>query len=100
MCGVDRSGKMVGTMMERESNRLPLWPDDKGRFGEYGGRYVPETLIPALEELAAEYDSALHDAAFKEEMEYHLKDFVGRATPLYLAERLSAEYDARIYLKR
>src|ERR1700722_14731482 len=73
-------------------------PDARGRFGEFGGRYVPETTIPALDELGAEYAQAQRDPAFQAELNYHLRDFVGRATPLYHAERLSAEYGARIYL--
>jgi tryptophan synthase beta chain len=75
-------------------------PDARGRFGEFGGRFVPETIIPALDELAAEYEKAKQDPEFKREFEYHLKDFVGRETPLYLAERLSEQVGARVYLKR
>jgi tryptophan synthase beta chain len=79
---------------------VPAVPDARGRFGEFGGRFVPETLIPALDELAREYEKAKTDPDFQRELDYHLRDFVGRATPLYHAERLSAEYGARIYLKR
>jgi tryptophan synthase beta chain len=75
-------------------------PDARGRFGDYGGRFVPETLIPALDQLAAEYAKARVDPEFQRELDYHLRDFVGRATPLYYAERLSQRYSARIYLKR
>ena len=76
-------------------------PDARGRFGAYGGRFVPETLIPALDELAAEYEKSKADPEFQRELDYHLRDFVGRATPLYHAERLSAQYGgAHIYLKR
>ncbi len=75
-------------------------PDARGRFGAFGGRFVPETIIPALDELAAEYAKAKVDPEFRRELDYHLRDFVGRATPLYLAERLSQEYGAKIYLKR
>lgn len=78
----------------------PVLPDARGRFGEFGGRYVPETIIPALDELAAEYAKAKSDPSFQAELDSHLRDFVGRPTPLYYAERLSAEYGARIYLKR
>jgi len=75
-------------------------PDARGRFGDYGGRFVPETLIPALDELAAEYAAARVHPEFQRELDYHLHDFVGRATPLYHAERLSQRCGARVYLKR
>jgi tryptophan synthase beta chain len=75
-------------------------PDQRGRFGDYGGRFVPETLIPALDELTAEYAKARVDPEFQRELDYYLRDYVGRPTPLYHAERLSAHYNARIYLKR
>ncbi|MCB0882045.1 MAG: tryptophan synthase subunit beta [Thermoleophilia bacterium] len=71
------------------------------RFGPYGGRYVPETVIPALDEFAAAYDAARDDPAFRAELAGLLRDYVGRPTPLYRAERLEAEYQAGpIYLKR
>ena len=78
-----------------------MLPDDKGRFGPFGGRYVPETLIPALEELAEEWAEARGDAAFQEEFSQLLRDYVGRPTPLHHAHRLT-EYagGAEIYLKR
>ncbi len=75
-------------------------PDAQGRFGAFGGRFVPETLIPALDELSAEYARAKADPAFQAQIDYYLRDFVGRATPLYHAERLSEKYGAKIYLKR
>ena len=72
-----------------------------GRFGVYGGRYVPETLMAALLELEREYELAKADAAFQTELEGLLKDFAGRPTPLYFAKRLSEELGgAKIYLKR
>jgi tryptophan synthase beta chain len=70
------------------------------RFGPYGGRYVPETLIPALDELAAAWAEARDDAAFNERLRLLHRDFIGRPTPLYLADRLSARAGRRIYLKR
>lgn len=78
----------------------PLVPDHRGRFGEFGGRFVPETIIPALDELAVEYAKAQADPEFHRELDGHLRDFVGRATPLYKAQRLSDEYGAKIYCKR
>ena len=72
-----------------------------GRFGAYGGRYVPETLMAALEELEHAYTEAKEDAAFQAELELLLKDFAGRPTPLYFAKRLTESLGgAKIYLKR
>src|SRR6202522_1897565 len=72
-----------------------------GRFGAYGGRFVPETLMAALEELELAYAEAQADPVFHAELNLLLRDFVGRPTPLYLAERLSAQLGgAKIYLKR
>ena len=82
---------------------LPAVPSESrpGRFGVYGGRYVPETLMAALVELEHEYDTAKADAAFQSELTSLLKDFAGRPTPLYFASRLSKELGgAKIYLKR
>lgn len=76
-------------------------PDALGHFGPYGGRFVPETLIPALEELAAEYARAQADPEFTRELDYYLRDYVGRPTPLYFAERLTEALGGpRVYLKR
>ncbi len=82
---------------------LPAIPSESrpGRFGVYGGRYVPETLMAALLELEHEYELAKADAAFQTELDALLKDFAGRPTPLYFAKRLTEELGgARIYLKR
>jgi tryptophan synthase beta chain len=82
---------------------LPSAPSESrpGRFGIYGGRYVPETLMAALLELEREYEIAKADAAFQTELTGLLKDFAGRPTPLYFAKRLTDELGgARIYLKR
>jgi len=75
-------------------------PDASGRFGRYGGRYVPETLIPALDEITAAYAAAKKDKAFQKQFRDLLKDFVGRPTPLTFAARLSDKYKRRIWLKR
>ncbi|MDD9825691.1 MAG: tryptophan synthase subunit beta [Thaumarchaeota archaeon] len=73
----------------------------RGRFGEYGGRYVPETLVPALEELEAAYGAARRDASFRRELAQMLAEYAGRPTPLYHAKNLSeAAGGAQIYLKR
>lgn len=72
-----------------------------GRFGAYGGRYVPETLMAALEELEAAYAAAKNDAAFQQELDSLLRNYAGRPTPLFFAERLTGKLGgARIYLKR
>jgi len=76
-------------------------PDARGYFGPYGGRFVPETLMPALEELTAAYRAAWEDETFREELNYYLRHYVGRPSPLYFAARLSETLGgARIYLKR
>jgi tryptophan synthase beta chain len=76
-------------------------PDARGRFGPYGGRFVPETLVHPLQELEDEYRRAQKDPAFKREFAYYLREFCGRPTPLYFAERLTRELGgAKIYLKR
>jgi tryptophan synthase beta chain len=75
-------------------------PDDRGRFGAYGGRFVPETVMGALDELAAGYRAATADPAFAADVERLGRDYVGRPTPLYLAERLGEQVGARIWLKR
>ncbi|MEO1187372.1 MAG: pyridoxal-phosphate dependent enzyme, partial [Cyanobacteria bacterium J06636_27] len=81
-------------------------PDTFGRFGKFGGKYVPETLMPALTELETAYQKYRNDPDFQKELQGLLKDYVGRATPLYFAERLTQYYarpdgsGAQIYLKR
>ena len=75
-------------------------PDENGHFGIHGGRYVPETLMPALLKLKDEYESIRFDKEFWKEVDYYLKDYVGRPSPLYFAENISKELGAKIYLKR
>ena len=74
--------------------------DDKGYYGEFGGSYVPEMLYPNMKELKERYLQIMGDPEFKKEFQNLLKDYVGRPSPLYYAERLSNKYGARIYLKR
>jgi tryptophan synthase beta chain len=77
------------------------YPDARGHFGQFGGRYVAETLMPALLELEAAYRAAQADPAFQAEVDYYLKDYVGRPSPLYFARRLTEHLGgAKIYLKR
>ncbi len=83
--------------------RFDQWsyPDERGYFGEYGGRFVPETLIPALLELEDLYRSARADREFQEELDSMLREYAGRPTPLSFADRLTAHFGtARIFLKR
>lgn len=75
-------------------------PDENGHFGIFGGRYVPETLMPALLQLKEEYESIRFDKSFWEEVHYYLKDYVGRPSPLYFAENISKELGAKVYFKR
>jgi tryptophan synthase beta chain len=75
-------------------------PDPRGRFGRYGGRYVPEVLIPALDELAAAWSELRDDPGFRGELGALLTDYVGRPSPLTFASRLSAETGYRVFLKR
>jgi tryptophan synthase beta chain len=80
---------------------MPSLPDSHGHFGEFGGKYVAETLMPALAELEKAYKEARRDPAFKRELEYRSREFVGRPTPLYHAANLTARLGgAKIYLKR
>ncbi|PHQ91909.1 MAG: tryptophan synthase subunit beta [Sulfurimonas sp.] len=75
-------------------------PDENGHFGIFGGRYVPETLMPALLRLKEEYEKIRFDKEFWSEVHYYLTDYVGRPSPLYFAENISKELGAKIYLKR
>ena len=77
------------------------WPDAEGRFGPYGGRFVPETLMPLIHELDAAYKAARADPSFQAELDGYLEHYVGRASPLYFAERLTEHFGgAKIWLKR
>lgn len=80
---------------------LKIFPNKDGRFGEYGGKFVSETLMPALDELEKEYRKIKNNKKFRDKINILLKDFVGRPTPLYLAERTTRDLNgAKIYLKR
>lgn len=90
----------MSTSVESKIDKSAL-PDKKGRFGQFGGSYVPETLVTALEELGAAYEVAKKDADFQSELAFYLKEYAGRPTGLYNAERLTEELGgAKIYLKR
>jgi tryptophan synthase beta chain len=77
-----------------------MLPDERGRFGRFGGRYVPEVLIPALDELASAWSVLRDDATFRAELDALLRDYVGRPSPLTFAARLSQELGYRLWLKR
>jgi tryptophan synthase beta chain len=93
---------MVSDIVNRTGTVDPLSvPDSRGRFGRFGGQYAPETLMPALDELIDAWQEARNDASFHEEIARLAKDYVGRPTPLYEAQRLSESAGgARIFLKR
>lgn len=92
--------------MSREKNSSPSktyrsGPDKTGHFGIYGGRFVAETLMPLILEVENAYHAATNDSQFQEEFDYYAKDYIGRPSPLYLAERLTKEFGgAKIYFKR
>ena len=82
-------------------NDYSAYPDASGRFGDYGGRYVPETLMPLVHELEAAFRLAMADPAFHAELDGYLKHYVGRPSPMYFAERLTQKFGgAKVYLKR
>ena len=88
-------------MTIQQRNSFRTGPDERGHFGLYGGRFVAETLMPLILELEAAYATAKRDPAFQTEIDRHLKHYVGRPSPLYFAERMSAHLGgARIYFKR
>jgi len=87
--------------VQRQPNSFRIGPDERGHFGIYGGRFVAETLMPLILDLEKAYGEAKSDPAFKREMDGHLTHYVGRPSPLYLAERLTEHLGgAKIYFKR
>ena len=88
-------------MLDNRINSYKEGPDENGRFGNFGGRFVSETLMPLILSLENEYEKAKTDNNFWKEMEFFLKDYVGRPSPLYFSERLTKHFGgAKIYLKR
>ncbi|MEM8804310.1 MAG: pyridoxal-phosphate dependent enzyme, partial [Pseudomonadota bacterium] len=82
-------------------NSFMTGPDEKGRFGQFGGRFVSETLMPLILELEAQYEKAKTDQSFWDEMDHLWTHYVGRPSPLYFAERLTEQLGgAKIYMKR
>src|SRR5574341_1566822 len=88
------------TPSERASGATSARPADAGHFGPYGGRFVPETLVFALDQLEEEYRRARSDPAFERELDVALRDFAGRPSPLIEARRFSEEAGCRVFLKR
>ena len=87
--------------MTQLPNSLRTGPDERGHFGQFGGRYVAETLMPLILDLERHYRAAQQDNAFKAEFDDLLKNYVGRPSPLWFAERLTQHFGgAKIYLKR
>src|SRR5271168_4210925 len=84
----------------REDSAQPILPDARGRYGAFGGRFVPETLVPALDRLQAGVDRYLHNQDFQAEYTHELKTWVGRPTALSFAPRLSKRWGAEVWLKR
>ena len=82
----------------RKRNKIP---DNKGYFGAFGGRFIPETLMPMVKELTEAYQKIGKTASFKKELDEYLREYAGRPTPLYFAERLTRKFGGgKIYLKR
>ena len=88
-------------MLDNRINSYKEGPDENGRFGVFGGRFVSETLMPLILSLESEYEKVKSDKSFWKEMDFFLKDYVGRPSPLYFSERLTEHFGgAKIYLKR
>ena len=84
-----------------KKNTYSQWPDEKGYFGQYGGRYVAETLMPLIMEVEKNYNQIKDDASFNKEFNYYLEKYVGRPSPLFFAERITNDLlGAKIYFKR
>ncbi len=87
--------------MYKNKNSYKKWPDEKGYFGSFGGRYVSETLMPLIEEVEKEYNKLKNDTKFISELQYYLKNYVGRPSPLFFAERITKDLKGpKIYFKR
>ena len=88
-------------MSEISLNSLKKGPDSNGKFGIHGGRFVAETLMPLILDVESSYEKAIKDQTFIAELELYRRDYIGRPSPLYFAERLTEHFGgAKIYLKR
>ena len=84
-----------------KKNSYSNWPDEKGYFGKFGGRYVAETLMPLIMEVEKEYYEIKKDESFFKEFHYYLEKYVGRPSPLFFAQRITNDLGgAKIYFKR
>ena len=84
-----------------KKNSYKHWPDEKGYFGNFGGRYVSETLMPLILEVENKYNEIKDKESFKKEFEYYLEKYVGRPSPLFFAERITKDLNGpKIYFKR
>src|SRR5690606_15462101 len=96
-----RPDSAEAAMTAQAPNTFRAGPDERGHFGIYGGRYVAETLMPLILEVEQAWNAAKADPAFWSELDYYLKHYVGRPSPLYFAERLTKELGgAKVYFKR
>ena len=87
--------------MDEIKNSFKQLPDDKGYFGKFGGRYVSETLMPLIEEVETQYNKIKNDKNFLDELDYYLKHYVGRPSPLFFAEQITKDLKGpKIYFKR
>lgn len=84
----------------KKLNKMTYQADEKGYYGEFGGAFIPEMLYPNVEELRKQYLDIMKEDSFQKEFKALLKDYVGRPTPLYYAERFSKKYNTKVYLKR
>lgn len=94
------AGTTISELQEISELQIISESQVKGKYGKFGGQYVPEVLMPALEELEKGYEKYKNDPEFLAELGHYLKDFAGRETPLYFARNLSKKYGTKIYLKR
>ena len=83
-----------------QANNWDQYPDANGRFGQFGGRFVAETLMPNILALNEAYEATKKDPEFQKELDGYLKHFVGRPSPLYFAERLTEHYNCLLYTSR
>ena len=97
---ITRKTEEQGSAVEYKTTRNNFAPDEQGYYGRFGGAYIPEMLHRNVEELRTRYLSIIEEAEFQKEYQQLLQDYVGRPTPLYFAQRLSAWYGTRIFLKR
>ncbi|MGZ3881978.1 MAG: pyridoxal-phosphate dependent enzyme, partial [Flavisolibacter sp.] len=97
---ITRKTEDSNSAVEYKATQSRYAPDEQGYYGKFGGAYIPEMLYRNVEELRTRYLDIISEASFQKEYQNLLQDYVGRPTPLYLAQRLSKKYNSTIYLKR